>query len=211
MEDEIIKTPDFKNIVDVIKYYDLSYKKTKFIDYKTIIPLKLDDWFLEDLNFALLNVSIEDKESFMCEFVIVPFLRKVWKMYNNLYLFSHVYLKSKNYNVIPDYLITAKNKYGFKYIEKPLLVTVEAKFEKFNEGWFQATMQMLAAQELNDNKDIPIYGIVTTGSVWQFGKLENNILYQHPDSVSIENPEHISGILAYVFGECNKIAEKMYK
>jgi len=69
-------------------------------------------------------------------------------------------------------------------------------------------MQMIAAQKLNNNTEFPIYCIITTGSVWQFGKLENNIIYQNPKSVSVETPEKLAGILSFIFDECEKIAEK---
>jgi len=207
----IIKTPDFKNIVDVFKYYQLQYKRTEFIDYNTIQKLPLEDWFLEDLKFALAHVGVDDKESFMSEFVIVPFLRKAWKLHSSLNLFSHVQLKTNDYTVIPDYLITGKTKLGYKAVEKPLLITVEAKYEKFNEGWFQAAMQMEAARQMNNNAEIPVYGIVTTGDLWQIAKLENNIFWQHPESLSVRNPEELAGLLSYLFGECEKNAEIVFK
>jgi len=209
-EENIIKTPDFKNIVDVLKHFDLTYQKETFMDYSKIKSFNLNRKFLTDLNFALKNVGSDDKEYFMSEFVIVPFLRETWQNHSKLNLFSHVQLKTDEYTVIPDYLITGKNKHGYKVVDKPLLITVEAKFEKFNEGWFQASMQMIAAQKMNNNTEIPIYGIVTTGAIWQIGKLENKILYQHPASLSVETPKKLAGVLAYIFGECEKIAEKMF-
>ncbi len=202
----IIKTPDFKNIVDVIKHYQLHLKRVPFIDYSAISPMNLDSMFLEDLDFALSNVGIDDKETFMSEFVIVPFLRLAWKQHRGLDLFSHVPLRSRDFTVIPDYLVTGKTALGYKAVEKPLLVTVEAKYEKFNEGWFQASMQMVAAYQLNGDLQIPIYCMVSTGELWQFGKLENNTIYQHPSSVSVQNPQQVAGILSYIFGECEKNA-----
>jgi len=202
----IIKTPDFKNIVDILEHFNLQYERSEFLDYKTIPPLELEDWFLDDLKFSFSKVGTDDKEAFMCEFVIVPFLKKVWKLHRKLNLFSHVQLKTEDFTIVPDYLVTGANKRGFKFVEKPLLVTVEAKYEKFNEGWFQAAMQMVAARQMNKNNAIPVYSVVTTGELWQFGKLENSIIYQHPISVSVQNPQQIAGVLSYIFGECEKNA-----
>jgi len=205
-QNEISKL-QFKTIVDVIKHYKLHFSKTKFINFENIKPLSLDFIFLDDLNFALDRVGIDDKESFLSEFVIVPFLRKAWRLHTKLELFSHVSLQIDDYTVIPDYLITALTELGYKAVEKPLLITVEAKFEQFNEGWKQATMQMLAAQKINQTNTIPIYAIVTNGKTWEFGKLENNTIYQHPNSLSVQFPEQIVGVLSYIFGECEKNAE----
>jgi len=120
MEDEIIKAPDFKNIVDVLNYYDLNFSKTEFIDFSKIESLELDNKFIKDLNFALGNVGLDDKEFFMSEFIIVPFLREIWQQHLKLDLFSHVPLKINDFTVIPDYLISKKNKRGLKVVDKPL-------------------------------------------------------------------------------------------
>jgi len=206
IQNETQKT-QFKTIIDVIKFYNFHYSKNEFIDYKLIIPVELDYQFIDDLKFVLKRVGVDDKESFLSEFVIVPFLRKAWRLHEKLDLFSHVSLQTDDYIVIPDYLITGLTKLGYKAVEKPLLVTVEAKFEQFNEGWKQAAMQMVAAQKINETTKIPIYAIVTNGKLWEFGKLENNIIYQHPNSLSIQSPEQVVGILSYIFGECEKNAE----
>jgi len=205
--EEIIKTPNFKNIADVLKHYNLTYQKSKFIDFKNITPTILDDKFLIQLDFVLSKLGSDDKESFMSEFIIVPFLREAWMQHIDLNLFSHVQLKFDGYVLIPDYIIAGATKHGFKQLETPLLITVEAKFEQFYEGWKQAALQMLAARKLNNSEAIPIYAIVTTGKLWEFGKMENNIVYQHPTSISIEYPNHITGILSHIFGECEKNAK----
>jgi hypothetical protein len=43
---------------------------------------------------------------------------------------------------------------------KPLLLTVEAKNEKFDEGWTQALLQSVVCQKINGTPNIPILSIV---------------------------------------------------
>ena len=98
----------------------------------------------------------------------------------------------------------------YEVMSTPLLAVVQAKQQNFIAGWAQCLAAMIACQKLNDadetleEKDIPIYGIVSTGEVWQFAKLEKDVLRKHPVPASIENPEHLAGILDYIFGECEQ-------
>jgi hypothetical protein len=47
------------------------------------------------------------KEFFTSEFIIVPFLKKIWKRHPGLNLFSYVQIKV---DVVPDYLVSSKGK-----------------------------------------------------------------------------------------------------
>jgi len=83
---------------------------------------------------------------------------------------------------------------------------VEAKNEKFEEGWCQALLQSVVCQKINKTNKIPILSIVTTGDVWQFGKLEETSFIRHPLSASVQNTEQLLGILDILFSECEKNA-----
>jgi hypothetical protein len=64
---------------------------------------------------------------------------------------------------------------------KPSLCVIEAKRDDFEKGWAQAMAEMVASSLL----DAKIcYGIVTTGKIWEFGKLENNVFTIDPISIS---------------------------
>ena len=43
---------------------------------------------------------------------------------------------------------------------------MEAKQNNFTEGWGQCLAELVAAQKLNKNNQIPIHGIVTDGELW---------------------------------------------
>jgi len=85
------------------------------------------------------------------------------------------------------------------HLEAPVIVLVEAKKDNPVLGFGQCVAEMLAAQRFNAEKenDLPcIYGAATTGTVWQFLKLEGQKLYIDSAIYSIGQCDKILGILA---------------
>ena len=91
-----------------------------------------------------------------------------------------------------------------KLINKPFLAVAEAKKEDFTKGWAQCLAEMIACQKINADESVVIYGIVPTGLVWEFGKLEQDTFTKHIFSYSIRDPNQIFGILDFIFAECEK-------
>jgi len=69
--DEVVKST--KNIGEILEKYDLIFKNEKFIDFSIIPNIELSLVFIEDLEFSLSKIGEDDKESYMSEFIIVPF------------------------------------------------------------------------------------------------------------------------------------------
>lgn len=85
------------------------------------------------------------------------------------------------------------------YLEAPIIILVEAKRENPVSGFGQCIAEMLAAQHFNTQKgnDIPvIYGASTTGTVWQFLKLEGQQLCIDKVPYSIGQCDKILGVLS---------------
>lgn len=197
-------SPNLNNVKDILVHYQLHYQSTEFIDFNQIKPLEIPEWFKQELHFALINRGEPDKEAFTSEFIIVPCLREIWKRHSQLNLFSHVALQTEELTVIPDYLVTAKDPTGYKTVYKPLLLTVEAKNEKIEQGWVQALLQAVICQKLNETQEIPIWMIVTTGDFWQFSQLKQQLFTRHPLSASLQNLEVLLGILDHLFTQCEQ-------
>ncbi|MDM8568188.1 hypothetical protein QUF50_01470 [Thiotrichales bacterium HSG1] len=200
-------TDKFDNILTILEHYHLNYEIAEFINFDEVKLVSVMDWFKDELDFSLKNRGEDDKEAFAAEFIVVPFLKEIWRKHSQLNLFSHVQIKTDDVVVIPDYLVTAKTPTGYKKVYKPLLLTVEAKNENFDEGWKQALLQSVVCQKLNDSVDIPILSIVTTGDIWQFGKLEKNLFIRHPISAGVQHVEELLGILDLFFSECEQNLE----
>ena len=193
----------FKSIEQVIQQYPLKIRQAQFLPNQ---PRELPDWFIENLNFSLSQQPIQPSEAFLCESFIFPFLQQAWKHHPKLILWSHRSLTYDN-NLFgePDYLVSAwRDEVIDKLINLPLLAITEAKKQDFESGWGQCLAEMIACQNINQNENITIYGIVSTGILWEFSKLERNIFTKHAISYSVAEPQRIFGILDHIFTACEQ-------
>ncbi len=193
---------DFKNMEQVIEQFPL------ILERKDIFPLNLSfelpEWFAENLAFTLKTLKSSDTEAVYCEKLIYPFLHLVWKNHPHLNLWSHHNLRY--YDVLhgtPDFFVSKLLRdNAYEMMTPPLLTIVQPKNENFIEGWGQCLAEMIACQKINNDETLTIYGIVTTGTSWEFSKLTGDTLCKHTISFSIGHPEEVVGILDFVFTEC---------
>ena len=190
---------DFQNIEQVIGQYPLEIRSENFIPD---VALELPELFIENLNFSLEMRSVDESEVFFRENFIFPFLHQAWKRHRKLKLWSHRSLiYDRELYGEPDYLVSAVIEGVIdKLINKPFLAVAEAKKEDFTKGWAQCLAEMIACQKINEDESVVIYGIVPTGLVWEFGKLEQDIFTKHIFSYSIKDPNQIFGILTSFLG-----------
>ena len=203
-----MKFSEFKNNSELLTHFGLKVENTKFIDYESISPIAIPTHLAEDLEFVLSNRGDTDMEFYACEALIFPILKEAWKRNPKAKLFSHPQIKYEDLVLIPDYVVTPKDKTGINTFQKPLLITVEAKHDDYNLGWIDAYKQLIVARFLNENQDIPIYAIVSIGKGWEFGKLDGKIIHKHPLGIGLDNPNKLLGVLDFIFADCVKTAEK---
>jgi hypothetical protein len=203
-----MKFADFKNNSEMLAHLGYRVQNHKFIDFDCIQLVEMPKHLAEDIDFALANRGNTDKEFYACEAFIFPVLREVWKRNPKVKVFSHPQIKYEDLVLIPDYVITPKDKTGVNTFQKPLLITIEAKNDDFELGWSDAYKQLIVARSLNENEEIPIYAIVSIGGAWQFGKLDKKIIFRHPAIIAINKPDELLGILDFIFADCVKTAEK---
>lgn len=88
----------------------------------------------------------------------------------------------------------------------PYIIMSEAKKDDFEQGWGQCLIAAKAAWMINgkDGYDFDIYGIVSTGRIWEFGKYTTDNKFYKTDPYSTAYPEFILGILDEIFTECEK-------
>jgi hypothetical protein len=75
---------------------------------------------------------------------------------------------------------------------------VEAKRDNIQSGLGQCAAMMLAARIFNERAGgaiKKIYGVVTTGAIWQFLKLEGQTLEVDTDEYYINAPRRLMGVL----------------
>jgi hypothetical protein len=84
----------------------------------------------------------------------------------------------------------------------PVLAVVEAKQNNFIEGWAQCLAELIAIQKINENEEIFVYGIVTDGELWQFGRLQLNIFTKHKARIAITDLNRVFGAIGYLLSQC---------
>ncbi len=203
-----MKFSDFKNNAELLAHFGLSVQNGDFIDLDKIKYLTLPKFVKQDIDFSLANRGNTDMEFYACEALIFPILKEVWKRNPKTKVFSHPQIKYEDLVLVPDYVVTPRDRTGTNTFQKPLLITVEAKNDDFELGWSDAYKQLIVASYLNQNNEIPIYAIVSIGKAWEFGKLDRKIIYRHPSTVGLDNPNKLLGILDFIFADCVKTAEK---
>ena len=86
-------------------------------------------------------------------------------------------------------------------LEAPVCVVVEAKNDDIGGGLPQCLAEMVAAQKFNgrDGLSGPVYGLVTTGVLWRFLRLDGQ-------QVVVDSTEHTVYDLPKLFGILTAIA-----
>ena len=188
---------DFKSIMQVQEAYGIKYTQADYIQYADIEP---SSSFLEEFAFSQRHINVFASEAARCENVIYPILREVYKKYADAFtLWSHQSIScDAQLNGTPDYLISTKSALGKTVLESPIIVVVEAKRSDFIEGWGQCLAELVAAQKINDDNTISVYGIVTDGALWEFGKLEANLFTQNETVLAISDLKKVFGAIGYL-------------
>ncbi len=190
---------DFKAIPDVQERFGIKHVENDFVKIEeTAAP---SAQFLQELEFSRQYINIFASEGARCETIIYPILREVYKGYAENYALW--VKKSLAHDEIlsgtPDYFISTRSELGMLVVGKPLIILVEAKKNDFEEGWGQCLAELVAAQKINDNLDFPVYGIVSDGERWQFGKLVGDAFTQNRTSFSIDNLPTLFGAIDVIF------------
>ncbi len=99
----------------------------------------------------------------------------------------------------PDYIIATRSPLGKTVLTMPILIVVEAKRNDFEQGWGQCLAELVAAQKLNENEALPVYGIVTDGKRWEFGKFIHDQFMQNSRGYSVDQLAQLFGVLQQIF------------
>jgi hypothetical protein len=191
----------YKSLSAVIKKFQIKYVQTNFV-LETEFPVKDD--FKSELDLLFTDGVIDNSESAICENLIYPVLKEVWKFYRNkLTLWSHqTLIYDEDLSGVPGYIVTQRNPLATIVFDKPYFLAVEAKQDKFEEGWGQCLAEMIAVQRINDDLEKTVFGIVSNGKVWQFGKLNADIFTRSRNLYTIEELDKLFAAVNYIFQQC---------
>ncbi len=188
---------DYKTISQVQKEFGIKYQEENFIQSQ---PFEPHESFLIDLQFNLENMDVYTSEASRTEIVISPILREVYKKYYRKYSFwiQKTITYSDKLSGTPDYLIATKSSLGKTVLETPLIVIVEAKKNDFEQGWGQCLAELVAAQKINGNNLLPVYGVVTDGELWKFGKLIDTTFIKNIKGYTVTALSELFGAIDFI-------------
>ncbi len=193
----------FSTYEEVALKFHIKFIEQAFVEEKSIL--------IDKGIFFFINKNIRTRRSYVsenaiCESIISPILNIVAE-HNDLPVWSHIRFdvsEEEGLVGIPDFLIAPASDIGTTFTA-PIICIAEAKKENFNEGWAQVLAEMIAAQKFNENKGQEIFGIVTTGNFWQFGKLRGDTLTMEVVSYSAaENLQKLLNVLNWIIAEAKK-------
>ena len=189
------------SLASVKKAFDLTISSRQDI-FQNIPELTASDYLTETLAYNVPFALASNTEKSRSEMIIAPILLELTRNFKDkISLFSGIDFTvdiERGLNGNCDFLISRSPE--LLILSAPAIVIVEAKKENINNGLGQCVAEMYAAQLFNEREgnNIPeIYGLVTTGEIWKFLRLNNQ-------TVSIDLPEYflndinkILGILAH--------------
>jgi len=192
---------NYKDIGEVLQEFQITYTEANFMGETAF---SIPDYFREDLAFMMREAVVDNSEFAVCENLIYPVLKEVWKSYYTKFvLWSHKSLTyDQNLCGFPEYILTKRSPLGKFVFGKPYFLLVEAKQDKFDEGWAQCLAEMVAAQRLNNELQVIIFGIVSNGKDWEFGKLEETVFTKNINRYLIEELDRLFAAVNYVFQQC---------
>jgi hypothetical protein len=186
----------FETIEQVSDTFEIDITRNAFINTE---PIEIDGVILKMISKRLLEDANFVNEQAICQHIITPMLDIVSDNHESLKVWSQVTYtvdKEKDLDGEPNYLIAPYAKNGG--MSTPPLCITEAKQENWKKGWAQALAEMYAAS----TQGAPVcYSAVTTGVLWQFGKLENGKLFNRdPIKLSaIDNLPKVLNTLNWLF------------
>ncbi|NEQ39689.1 MAG: hypothetical protein F6K40_26930 [Okeania sp. SIO3I5] len=62
--------------------------------------------------------------------------------------------------------------------------------------------KLVAVQKINNDLKQTIFGIVSNGELWQFGKLKEDVFTRNIISYNIESLDKLFAVVNYVFQQC---------
>ena len=196
----------YKTISSVLKEFQITYTESNFI---VETEFHISDYFREDLEFTMREGVVDNSEFAICENLIHPILKEVWKRYySGFVLWSHQSLTYDQYlSGFPEYILAKRSSLGKVVFEQPYFLLVEAKQDNFENGWAQCLAEMIAAQRLNENPQQDVFGIVSNGDRWQLGKLKSNVFTRNQTFYTIQELDKLFAAINYVFQQCELLLD----
>ena len=154
-------------------------KSVRGVIFDNLEPIEPSSWLIDTLKMASQMAIVSEKSR--SEWLVSPIMMAI----KNANKDKMNVLSGENMNVAKDQSLTGECDFIFVKdpdtfnVESLIFCLVEAEKNDLVSGIGQCTAQMIGARMINeqDGVNFPvIYGCVTTGTDWQFLKLENQLV-----------------------------------
>lgn len=191
----------YKTISQTLKAFQIVYTDADFI---VETPFQVSDYFREDLQLMMRDGVVDNSEFAICENLIYPVLKEVWKLYRSKFiLWSHQSLNcDADLYGFPEYILARRSPLGKVVFDQPYLLLVEAKQDNFEAAWGQCIAEMVAAQRLNESAQLVVFGITSNGDRWQFGKLDGTTFTRNRRFYTVQDLDRLFAAVHYLFQQC---------
>ena len=174
---------------EILEYF--GYKKVnEFLNFQpSIIEMPMFDYLSSQIEDHLIHISLEN-EITRREFLIAPILSFVRHL-------THAKLNSEYWFEVSHQL---KGSLDYYLRRESELLVVEAKNADLNRAFAQLAVELVALDQAEETDKEIIYGAVSTGQEWQFGKLNrtNKTFYQGVNVFVL--PNNLEEILRILIG-----------
>jgi hypothetical protein len=187
----------YREIGQVQQEYGIRVQQENFIPPETVEP---PEAFVREFELTKKIIPIFS-EGARAQTIITPILLEVYKSYHEsvtLWI-ERTLTYDHKLSGTPDYILATNSPLGKSVFTKPLVAMMEAKKNDFDYGWAQCLAELVAAQKINGDDSFVVYGIVTDGITWQFGKLEKDLFTQNILSYATGDLPRLFGALHFVF------------
>jgi hypothetical protein len=197
LENNFMAFSDYKSLAQVQEEFQVKYQEADFV---SPLAIELPSLFCEEFDFNLSSMDAFASEAARCELVIFPMLREIYKRYHRQFALwvQKAFSVDEKLAGTPDYMLSQRSELGKNVLGLPLLLLVEAKRNDFEQGWGQCLAELIAADRWNQHSR-PVYGIVTDGKLWEFGRLEHQIFTKHTASYTITDLDTLFSLLNGLF------------
>lgn len=194
---------EFKSLSQTLQEFQVTYTESAFVQD---VPFIISDYFRTDLQLTLDDAVVDNSEYAICENLIYPILKEVWKEYRHKFvLWSHECLNcDAQLTGFPEYILAQRSPLGKVVFDKPYFALVEAKKDNFDAAWGQCLAEMIAAQRLNGSSDIVVYGIASNGNFWQFGQLKQSTFVKNRRPYTLYELDSLFGAINYIFQQAEQ-------
>lgn len=193
----------FKSLGEAIRAVQVTEVQEDFIS-PVLFPVH--DYFRASLKARLASWPVNCSESAICENLLYPVLQEVALAYADvLVVWSHIPIyRGEELLGIPDYVIAKRSPFSKEVLETPLAMIMEAKKNDFDQGWAQCLAAMCAAQGMNDNSRRIIYGGVSDGFIWRFGRLQGAMFARNSQEYSLTHLDELMAAVNHMLSLCKE-------